>query len=84
MKQKLSVKIIIPGLNLEHDFLLPDAMAIKQIVQLILRILHEEYSGLCPESTAVSLFRADTGELLKETLTPRQLGIQNGDKLVVG
>lgn len=78
------MKILIPGLNLEHDFLLPDGMAVKQMVLLILRILHEEYPGLCKESTEVNLFRANTGELLKETLTPRQLGIQNGDKLVLG
>lgn len=85
MAEKISVYVYVPGLNVTHNFLVPDDMAMAKVVDLVVEILGDEYPG-APSSGRLSrhfFLKGDTGEALKEGCSLKQYGAVNGEHLVL-
>lgn len=84
MTEKVSVNIIIPGLNTSHNYLIPEDMSVSKAYELVIKILNDEY----PESVFQKLsfhgmVQSSTGKLLNEADDLSHLGILDGEKLVL-
>ncbi len=84
MVEKLSLNIKIPALNLEHNFLIPMDMEVSAATNLVIQALVEEYPGVSRSRLhAGTLMRFTTGELLPQGCSFKQLGISQGEKLIL-
>lgn len=84
MVEKLSVNIKIPSLNVEHNFLIPMDMCVGEALSLIEKTLLEEYPGIKKNGMASkALMQSTTGKILANACSLRQLGIIQGEKLVL-
>ncbi len=84
MVEKISVNIKVVSLNVEHNFLIPSEMNVGDAIALVLQTLFEEYSGIVklpPEKA--SLMQASTGKLLNKACSLDQLGIIQGENLLL-
>ncbi len=84
MSEKISLNVEIPGLNVIHNYLVPDNMEISKVTMLILRTLLEEYPESCnSEFQRHYILHSKNGEILRPDLNLNQLGILNGDSVVL-
>ncbi|MBE6574724.1 MAG: hypothetical protein E7654_00435 [Ruminococcaceae bacterium] len=84
MVEKISLNVVVPSLNLEHNFLIPAEMNVEGAAALILRALMEEYPGVGQRAAAgAHLMQMSTGKLLNSGCNFRQLGIAQGEKLLL-
>ena len=84
MVEKISLNVLIPSLGLEHNFLIPADMNVEGAAALIVRTLLEEYPGVSAHAAAgVHLLQMSTGKLLNSGCSFRQLGIAQGEKLML-
>lgn len=84
MVEKISVNIEIVGLNVEHNFLIPQEMCVADGVELIVKVLCEEYPGV--KSTSLSghaLMQVSSGKMLNQSCSFKQLGIVQGERLIL-
>lgn len=84
MVEKISLNVVIPPLNLEHNFLIPADMSAETAASLILHTLQDEYPGVGQRSAAgVYLMQMSTGKLLNSGCSFRQMGIAQGERLLL-
>ncbi len=85
MVDKLSLNIKVPSLNIEHNFLIPAEMEVSVATALVVQTLLEEYPGVRAGRPTVAprLMRMASGELLSDGASFRQLGIAQGEKLIL-
>lgn len=84
MSEKMSINVEILGLNVSHNYLVPNDMNISKMTSLIQKTLEDEYSGA--ESGRMSnhlLIQASSGKALTFNCSLSQLGIANGEKLIL-
>ena len=84
MVEKLSLNVQIVPLNLEHNFLVPLDMSIENARMLISKTVLDEYPGVKYASTAINLLiQASSGKVLNAKCSFRQLGIIQGEKIIL-
>lgn len=84
MVEKLSLNVQIVPLNLEHNFLVPLDMSIENARMLISKTVLDEYPGVKYASTATNLLiQASSGKVLNAKCSFRQLGIIQGEKIIL-
>lgn len=79
---KISVTIRIPALNDERDFLIPEKMAVKDVIMLIAKILSEEF-GVSDNVENLQLMDTLDGKTLGNNDTFETLNILDGARLVL-
>jgi len=80
--KKLSVSVNIPAIGVRHDFLIPSSMVVKDVIELMLKILVSEYS-LSDNISDLTLIGKDDSRILKSEYNFSQLGIADGAKLIM-
>ena len=84
MVEKLSLNVQIVPLNLEHNFLVPLDMSIENARMLISKTVLDGYPGVKYASTATNLLiQASSGKVLNAKCSFRQLGIIQGEKIIL-
>ena len=84
MVQMINISVFSPGIGKKFDFSIPANMCIKNAVELIVKIISEEFSGVNNSSMAKhSLIKQSTGEILNESFNLLQSGIFSGDKFIL-
>ncbi len=84
MVEKIALNIAIPSINTEHNFIVPEDMAVDTSISLILKTLSEEYRGIQRTSLkGNSLVQKNTGKMLNPGCSFKQLGIIQGDDLLL-
>lgn len=84
MSEKMSINIEILGLNTSHNFLVPNDMNISKMTNLIQKTLEDEYAGTeCGRMSNHLLIQASSGKALTANCSLSQLGISNGEKLIL-
>ncbi len=84
MSEKISINVEILGINTSHNFMVPNDMNISKMTSLILKTLEDEYLGVeCSKMSNHLLIQASTGKALATNCGLSQLGIINGEKLIL-
>lgn len=84
MVEKLSLNVLIVPLNVEHNFLIPSDMSIENATALISKAVLDEYPGVKYSTTVgTSLIQASSGKILNAKCSFRQLGIIQGEKIIL-
>ena len=82
--EKISVNIKVVGLNVEHNFLIPREMSVFDAVELIVKALREEYPGAGNNSPVNhALMQASSGKILNQSCSFKQLGIVQGERMIL-
>lgn len=81
--EKISVNIKIVSLNVEHNFLIPRDMSVLDATELAVRTLREEYPGVKDSALGYMLLHASSGKVLTNGCSLKQLGIVQGEKLLL-
>lgn len=81
---KISVNVKIVGLNVEHNFLIPSEMCVADATDLIVQALCEEYPGVKNSlSNGYALIQASSCKVLHQACSLKQLGIVQGEKMIL-
>lgn len=80
--EKISITVKIPALDNTYEFIVPNNMSIRNVQNLMIRILNSEY-GISDKSTDVMLFDMDDNTALRLECSFAQLGISDGAKLLL-
>ena len=84
MSEKMSINVEILGINSTHNFLVPNDMNISKMTSLIIKTLEDEYpKAECSKIVNHMLMQANTGKVLTSNCSLKQLGIVNGEKLIL-
>lgn len=84
MVEKLSLNVQIVPLNIEHNFLVPSDMSIESAIVLISKTILDEYPGVkCTSTVANLLIQASSGKVLNAKCSFSQLGIIQGEKIIL-
>lgn len=84
MSEKMSINVEVLGINTTHNFMVPSDMSISIITNLIIKTLEEEYVGVgYGKLSSHMLIQASTGKALAQSCGLSQLGIVNGEKLIL-
>lgn len=80
--EKISVTVKIPALNNTYEFIIPNNMSVRNVQNLIIRILNSEY-GILDKNSDVMLFDMNDNTALRLECSFSQLGISDGAKLLL-
>ena len=84
MVSMMNISVIFPGIGKQFDFSIPSDMCVKNAVELIVKIMSEEFPGINnSHMTKHLLAKRSTGEILNESLNLSQSGILNGEKFIL-
>ncbi len=80
--EKISITVRVPALGNTFDFIVPANMAVKDVQQLMMKILSSEY-GISDSVSDLLLFDYEDATVLRLECSLTQLGIGDGAKLVL-
>ena len=80
--EKISITVKIPALDNTYEFIVPNNMSIRNVQNLMIRILNSEY-GIPDKSTDVMLFDMEDNTALRMECSFAQLSISDGAKLLL-
>lgn len=80
--EKISITVKIPALGNTYDFIVPSNMSIRNVQNLIIRILNSEY-GISDRGADVMLFDMEDETALSLECSLDQLGISDGARLLM-
>lgn len=80
--EKISITVRVPALDNTYDFLVPSNMAVRNVQQLIMKILSSEY-GISDNISDLTLFDYEDATVLRTECSLSQLGLSDGAKLVL-
>jgi uncharacterized ubiquitin-like protein YukD len=80
--RNIFVNVDIPAVGQSNEFAVPPTMAVKDVITLMVKILISEY-GVSGSLSDLILFVKKDGKALKMECSLSQLGIADGDKLVL-
>ena len=84
MVEKISVSVKVISLNVEHNFLIPKEMSVSDATALIISALQEEYPGVRTNTACGNmLMQISSGKVLNQSCSFKQLGIIQGEKLLL-
>lgn len=80
--EKISVTVKIPAVDGTYNFMVPDNMSVRDVQNLMLRILNSEY-GISSNNSNVMLFDLNDKRALRLDCNFSQLGIVDGAALLL-
>lgn len=80
--EKISITVRVPVLDSTYDFIVPSNMAVRDVQQLMMKILNSEF-GISDSTSDLTLFDRDDATVLRMECSLSQLGIGDGAKLVL-
>lgn len=80
--EKISLTVRVPALGGTYAFLVPDHMPVREVQQLMVRILVSEY-GVSAGGGECVLFDQEDGAALRPECSLAQLGVVDGAKLLM-
>ena len=84
MTEKIILSVCVLGIDKFCEFSVPKTMAVKDAIQLIVRIVGEEYGvDNVGQDKQLSLLRMVDAKALNNSLSVFQNGITNGEKLIL-
>lgn len=84
MVEKLSLNVEIVPLNIQHNFLVPSEMSVETATSLIVKTILDEYPGVKQiSSNSCMLIHAKSGKSLNKKCNFKQLGILQGEKIIL-
>ncbi len=84
MNEKISINVLLPGMNLSHHFLVPGDMILRDVLKLVLQLLMEEYPGVDGlNRSGASLLQASTGLILDNTSSLNKMKLIEGEPLIL-
>ena len=84
MVEKLSLNVEVISFNVEHNFLVPLDMSVDAATSLIIKMLLDEYPGIKHSANRPNmLIQASSGKVLDAKCSFKQLGIIQGEKLIL-
>ncbi len=84
MSEKMSINVEVLGINITHNFMVPNDMNVSKMTSLILKTLSEEYPGAeCNKIGTHFLVQESSGKILTQNCGLSQLGIVNGEKMIL-
>ena len=84
MSEKMSINVEVLGINTTHNFMVPDDMNVSKMTSLILKTLSDEYPGAeCIKKGTHFLIQESSGKILTQNCGLSQLGIVNGEKMIL-
>ena len=84
MSEKISINLEIPGINMMHNYLVPDNMNIATMTMLIMQTLSDEYKSVeCGDFGNRLLIQAKTGKVLDRDYNLKQLGVADGEIIIL-
>lgn len=80
---RIAVEVIVPAAGVRHDVTIPYEMKFHKIAELIRAILaDQETSEFVPDATSV-FCDAETGAIYNVNMTPEEMGLQTGSRLMI-
>lgn len=84
MIEKISINVIVPGINTTHNYMVPAEMIVSSMIDLILQTLSQEYPDVCcNKHDSHVLIQASSGKILASDCGLSRLGIINGERLIL-
>ncbi len=84
MSERMSINVDIPGLNSMYNFMVPGDMSISKVTELLIKIMKDEYPDAAVSLKAPhALIQESTGKVLLNNAGLNQMGIVNGEKLLL-
>lgn len=84
MSGRLSIYVKFIGLNVTHNFIVPDDMNSAKMLQLIIKTIEDEYVGATYDKEGNHfLIHEDSGKVVNFGCSLKQLGIVNGEKFIL-
>ena len=83
MKEKVMVRINIPFANLAYDMKIPCDLSVGTASQVISDIIKSIGDDEIPFSTMPVLWNSDTGTILDQSKTIREIGTKDGDCFIL-
>lgn len=80
--EKIAVTVKVPALGNTYEFMVPDCMTVKNILELMVRIISSEF-GVSNKSNDIMLFDMSDKTALPPEFSFDQLGISDGAKLLM-
>ena len=77
------IRVVMPGLSAEHEFIVPRDMEISKTVALIRKILRNEYPEADGGDAPLTLLQASSGLALDGKGTLEDSGIRDGDVFIL-
>lgn len=84
MAEKISINIEIPGLNLFHNYFVPEDMNVSKMLELVIKTLSDEYFGTRTTNLkAHMLIQASTGLVVDNGCSLKQIDTADGEKFIL-
>lgn len=83
MNNKVLIRLIIPEIEQSYDVYLPVNKKIGNIIQLLIKTIHELSNEVYPINETATLYNVDTGESYNSNALLVNTNIRNGSKLVL-
>lgn len=80
--EKISVTVKIPALGNTYNFIVPNNMSVKNVQDLMIKILNSEY-GISNRNNDVMLVDTEDKTVLRMECSFAQLGIVDGANLLL-
>ncbi len=80
---KLTVTVYLPAALREYDLTIPADLPLSQLTPLAAKALSQAAEGRFIPAPASLLCQRDTGEILNINMTPYELGLRNGSRLML-
>lgn len=80
--EKISITVKIPALDGTYDFIVPNNMSVRNVQNLMIRILSSEY-GIADKGDDVTLFDMSDNTALRLECSFAQLGLSDGARLLL-
>ena len=84
MVKNISLNVEIVSLNIQHNFLIPEEMNVDTATSLIVKTVSDEYPGVKRAPGHMNLLlHAGSGKILDTKCSFKQLGISQGERLIL-
>ncbi len=80
---KLMVTVYLPAAEREYDLMIPADLPLSHLTPLAARALSQVAEGLFIPDSSSLLCQRDTGEIFNINMTPYELGLRNGSRLML-
>jgi hypothetical protein len=83
MSEKLSINVKVVGLNVTHNFIVPDDMNSAKMLQLMAKTIQEEYPGASFDKERSHFLMHESGKVINSGCSLKQSGVVNGEKFIL-
>ncbi|MBX9975178.1 hypothetical protein [Cytobacillus firmus] len=83
MARKISLYVDVPAVGQTLNFLVPGSMKVGNIIDLIVKIIHEEFHGIQAKKRGLMLVDTKNKGILNKNVNCLELDIHDGSNLML-